>query len=121
MIGRLINTLAKSYTGRLFLVPVVILCGAWSWFDYLDGTRNTQDRSRLRDAWGWRSDAMLPEWLRLSDPTHPDYGSAYHSLKNIGSEHARTDVQRAFKMYSFLLVCSILLGASVTVALAVIL
>lgn len=106
----IINTLAKSKAGRLALIPVVIWCGAWSWFSYLDGTKNEQDAARVKGWWGWLAPVMEPEWQRLSDPNHPDYGSWFHSTKNIGSEWARSDVQRSYKALSFFIVAALALA-----------
>lgn len=112
-IASLVTALAKSKLGRLVLIPVVILAGAFSWLSIADGTQNAQDRARLTGWWGWLSPAMEPQWQRLADPASPDYGSAYHSLKNIGSEWAKTDQQRAFKALAFVLVVSAVLAAVV--------
>jgi hypothetical protein len=108
--SKIIAFFAKSDWGAVLLIPFVIWCGFTSWGSYLNGTSNTQDANRVRRWWGWLSPAMGPEWNRLADPAHPDYGSWYHSTKNIGSEWARLDVQRAYKAMSFLLVTLVALA-----------
>jgi hypothetical protein len=115
----IINTLARRRWGRIVLLPFVIWCGAWSWFSYLDGTKNQQDASRVRSWWGWLSPGMDPHWGLLSDPTDPEYGSWFHSTKNIGAEWARLDPQRAYKAMSFALVAALLLLLTVLVIVAV--
>lgn len=97
----MITTLAKSRTGRILLIPIVILCGAYSWWSYVDGTQNTQDAGRLKSWWGWLDPKLEPEWARFGTD------STYHLLKNIASEWCRTDAQRCVKCMSFFLVCAI--------------
>jgi hypothetical protein len=105
----IINALARHRWGRLLLIPIVIGCGAFSWFSYLDGTKNVQDAGRVKGWWGWLSPAMDEHWARLADPKSADYGSAYHSLKNCGAEWSRSDPQRSYKALSFIVAIALLL------------
>lgn len=64
----------------------------------LYSSQDFQNKRRLLSWWGWVSEPMLEHWDRyFADPS-------YHNRKNIGSEHARLDAQRAYKMYSYLIV-----------------
>lgn len=106
----IINYLARRPWGQKLLFPVVVAACAYSWADTATGTKNEQDAGRLKFWWGWCSPAMAEHWKRLGDPSHPDYGSLYHSTKNVGSEYARTDVQRVFKAMSFAIVAALILS-----------
>lgn len=108
----MITFLSKHRLGRILLIPVVILCGALSWFSYVDGTDNTQDAGRLKSWWGWLDPKLDPQWARFEGTE-----SRYHLLKNIGSEWAGLDRQRAFKALSFMMVAASILAAVVGVVL----
>lgn len=81
----------------------VLVAGAISFDGWLNLPRNPtspqdqQDKARLANDWGWNDPAMEVHWQTYeADPSK-------HNLKNIGSEHARLDAQRAYKMYSYLI------------------
>lgn len=101
----MIKWLSERTWGRVVLIPVVIAVGAFSWFSIIDGTKNAQDKSRTFSLWGWLDSRLDSQWdlFKSND-------SRYHLLKNMGSEWAKLDGQRAYKAFSFLLVLSIVLG-----------
>lgn len=100
----MISFLARSTAGRIAIIPALVCAGAWSWLTYLMGTSDPFRKSQLADSWGYLGAGMAPHWARLADRADPEYLSAFHSLKNIGSEWARLDPQRAYKAGCFLLI-----------------
>jgi hypothetical protein len=117
----IINYLARRTWGQKALAIVVLGAGAFSWGDTLEGTKTEKDQGRMKYWWGWTSLEMQEHWERLADPKSEDYGSWYHSLKNIGSEWARLDPQRAYKALSFIVIVAMLLAFSLAFTVGVLL
>ena len=95
----MIAWLVRRTWGRILLAPVVIACGFWSWIGFFT-TKNLQDQRRFGNCWGWLDPRLEPQWALFSTSTD----SAYELLKNMGSEWAKLDGQRAYKAMSFLMV-----------------
>lgn len=133
---------------RPVTLPVILAGGAWSWLSYLLGTKDPQNRDRLRNWWGWIDPRLDEHWCRIfltrpvmvSDAANvlivtageTDEGPVsvtdagwlslsavwrreewYHRLKNVGSEWARLDPQRAYKAAAFFSVALFALGCGI--------
>ena len=81
---------------RLVLAPLIVLLAALG-FPALDAYRR-------KNCYGWLSPHMDEHWHRLY------VERSFDAAKNIMSEWVRLDPQRAGKLFSFLLVLSIILG-----------
>jgi hypothetical protein len=104
----MISILAKSNVGRVLLIPVLFAAGFWSWLTYLvKGAPDAYRKAQLADWWGYLGSDMGAHWSRLADPSSSEYGSAFHSLKNIGTEWARLSAERTYKSGCFILVCAV--------------
>lgn len=103
----MIPYLSKHTFGRILLLPLVILFGAYSWLTIINGTPNEQDAARPNHWWGWLDPRMDEHWLRVA--AHEE--SAYETLKNVGSERFKlVGGQTAYKSGSFTLVSFLILG-----------
>jgi hypothetical protein len=98
----IVNYLARRSWGRVLLIPVILAVDGWKclhWMLHL--TSNEQDLARTKNVMGWRDPRLDEPWLRLSNPSRPDYGSWMHSASNVASERARIDFQRTAKSAGF--------------------
>ena len=85
---------------RIALLPVIIACAAFSFLRL--------EPERRACLYGWVSPEMDVHWVRLWNWRAE--GDFDHAAKNVLSEWVRLDPQRAGKLFSFLLVLSIILG-----------
>ena len=107
----LVRGLARSWPGRLALLPVVALAGAFSWATYFVNGVPDDKKSYWANCWGWLSPEMEPHWIVLADKHTPGRKSTFHEIKNIGSEYCRAFAQTAYKAGSLLLWLSLGLAA----------
>lgn len=85
-------------TVKLLLAPLIVLLSARSFF--------TLEPARRAHAYGWLSPEMGEHWKRLAGWRGKEEFD--HAAKNVLTEWVRLDPQRAAKLFSFLLVLSVL-------------
>lgn len=85
------------------VIPRVVWLGARSWLGYF-GTRPPEKEGMWADRWGWTGPGMAEHWDRyFAAPRDVE------AVKNLGSEWARLDAQRAYKVAALLLCVSLAL------------
>ena len=92
---------------RLLLVPLIILSGWLSWWSILLNPWHKY-RPMLLNCWGLFDDKMDTEWTRVKFNK-----DLYHNLKNIGAEWNTEPSQRGYKIMSWFLINSFIVGAFV--------
>lgn len=98
-------------------IPIVVLLGAYSWFFSVllkRAAKESADNVQMeQDSWGWTGTSMQPHWDRLF--LNPNKERWVELVKNIGSEWARLDAERAYKVSAFnyleIFILGLLIGA----------